>query len=237
LGGSGTNGQLSNYGAGGGGAGSNENGKSGSGSTPGGATPEFGGASTTTGTGFYGSAWSGIATVLQRYIGTQGIVVLTYSTGVGQTRPTSVFSRLATLFRVANNSTINTSIFNRAVTIRRAFSNMVSLVSNETKQVQLPRSATASPTAQRAIKDVMLRKVATVANTPFVQKALTLGAKVATTVNQSFFARAVTIRRTFSAVTRPVGKLFLFLEARLIPREGGGGTVTNVFRNLFLFDD
>jgi hypothetical protein len=27
------------------------------------------------------------------------------------------------------------------------------------------------------------------------------------------------------------------LEARLIPREGGGGTVINVFRNLFLFDD
>jgi hypothetical protein len=83
----------------------------------------------------------------------------------------------------------------------------------------------------------MLRKVAAVAHMSFVRKAITLGAKMATTINQSFFARAVTIRRTFSAVARPVGKLFLFLEARLIPREGGGGTVTNVFRNLFLFDD
>lgn len=48
---------------------------------------------------------------------------------------------------------------------------------------------------------------------------------------------AAMVAATFTASISYIKRLLLTLEARLIQREGGGGTIINTYRPLFVFDD
>lgn len=165
--------------------------------------------------------------------------MLIYNTGQPTTQHLATFSRLATLFRDPVSQITHVTIFSRAVTIARSFTASISntALRNGLLMILLPRIATTVHTARKTDKRVTLPRTAQTTHAALHRKALTLAARVASTVHQALFARAVTVRRDFIAQVTHAQRLIMALEARLIPREGGGGTVINVFRSLFVFDD
>lgn len=234
TGGNGGTGTLTAGGAGGGGAGDASNTTGAGPNTQFGVSRGQGGASAAAGQ-VYGGGGGGATTLAARGAGASGIVVLTYSTGTGTISHTAMFNRRITAFRRVVASITHSSVFNRLVTIRRMFTASVTHVSRALKTIKLRKTASITHLAAYTRKALRLRKTASIVHTPFIRRALRV-LRTASIVHTPVFQRLVTLRRRFVASVQHRARMLVKLEARLIPRNGGGG-VTNVFRNLFLFDD
>jgi hypothetical protein len=235
LGGNGTNGGLTTGGVGGGGAGDASSTTGAGPNTQFGVSRGQGGASATAGTAF-GGGGGGASTLGARGAGAQGIVVLTYSTGVGTISHTARFNRKLTLFRRGIAAITNLAVFDRKVTLRRMAVATITHVSRALKTLRLRKTSSVTHVAAYTRKALRLRKTASITHVALIRRALRV-LRTANITHLAVFRRLVTLRRRFVASITLRARMLVKLEARLIPREGGGGTVINVFRNLFLFDD
>lgn len=146
---------------------------------------------------------------------------------------------LKALVLVAKSASIaHAPIFSRMVQAQRTLSASVAptAIREGLLIIFLPRAATIlhTPTVRKAVR---VARSAQIVQTAVATKALDLTARLAQIVPTAYFTRAVTLRRVFSAQINHTRRTLLTLDADKIPREGDGGTVTQVFRNLFLFDD
>lgn len=169
--------------------------------------------------------------------GFAGVAVVSFDTGTSVITHSSVMSRLATLSRVSVGAIAHSAVFARAVSIFRAFSSSIAHIPIRfgLLVILLPRAATIEHVAAYTRKTVRLARTAAVALTPIASKIVGLP-RDSSISHSAAFARAVTVRRTFTAVTSHVKRALITLDTRLIPGSGGT-TVTQVFRNVFLFDD
>jgi hypothetical protein len=237
TGGNGANGTLTAGGRGGGGAGDSSNTTGAGPNTQFGVSGGLGGTSAAAGQ-VYGGAGGGATTLAARGAGAQGIVVLTYSTGVGTTTATPVFRRRITAFRRSLGATTATAIFTRTVRFLRRLVATVNTTPRVSKFIRNRKIATTAPTARQTRKALRLaRSASTSMVSVFTRRIRAFRRSLGTTTATPRFQRLVTLRRRLVATVQARARMLVKLEARLIPREGGGGTVTNVFRNLFLFDD
>lgn len=240
-GGNGATGGLAAVGAGGGGAGSAANGNNATTSTGGAAIAEYGGngagaTNPATTPGNYGGAGRGAAGATARTGGAQGIIVLSYSTGVGMIQHLAQFDRKITAKRFSLSSIINTAIFSRKITVRRFFQSSIQHLSFDLKTIKLKRVSSIIHTARQTTKKVRLLRTTVITHTAFLRRAIKF-TRVASIIHTPVFKRLVTLRRNFTASIQHKAKQFMKLEGRLIPTTGGGGTVINYFRSLFVFDD
>lgn len=170
-------------------------------------------------------------------VGARGEALLRFTTAdVATTGHSAKLVRLSNTSRVMAASVTHGASLARDVVLRRTFATALTSAGSVTKQQRRERLATTTQIASPPRRAIAMARTGVTAHQPSIRKALVLTTRAASIALTAGFARAVTVRRAFSAGTSAVPKLFLGLEARLIPREGGTGPTT-VIRPTFIFDD